>query len=163
VALSNRDVLADSGSYEALLHSTDGLTWTEGTIDQVRDHEHVDDLVALDRGYLAFGEPGSVWRSEDGATWRRVSVDSSMFGHSRFNRVAAGPLGIVAAGAMGSFVDPKPGVWMSPDGRRWSPIAEPPLSAKFGGFHVAVGPDRLVFLGTSHQGSDGAVGVIEGR
>jgi hypothetical protein len=116
-----------------------------------------DGIVAV--GHGCFGGTwvtcqADVWLSADGRDWQAVPHDPTLDAGSDvwvgrptgMVDVVVGPRGLVAGGAVSAARGVQATIWVSPDGRRWEPMAlahegEGRVAA------VAAGPARLVAVG----------------
>ena len=118
-----------------------GLKWSAPT--HLPEATSVNDVISWGGGFLAVGQiqaglgqsQVALWRSNDGITWTRLSVDATVFERSLVNQVVATPSGLVAWGWTGQPVCTGQGVstscgptplmvWTSPDGLSWTRIAQ---------------------------------------
>jgi len=116
-----------------------------------------DGIVAI--GHGCFGGnwvtcQADVWLSADGRDWQAVPHDPTLDAGSDvwvdrptgMVDVVAGPRGLVAGGAVSTAGQVHATIWVSPDGRRWKPIAlAHEGEARVGA--VAAGPASLVAVG----------------
>ena len=146
-----------------------GLSWSAtGVIDGTFG---INDTVAWNGGFIAVGfvpigfvpagspnEEVAFWNSPDGTTWTRMSIDETPFTGGAVSGLVTTPTGIVAWGTLGQptcigqgegmTCDPIPVMlWTSPDGAKWTQVADVSM---FGGAtftNVTVGAHGLVAAG----------------
>jgi hypothetical protein len=138
--------------------SADGTRWGRSDLDDGDGLGSVAGAGARRQGVLVVvgtvtsrsgDRDGRIWTTRDGATWSVATVPARGPGAQSLTSVAAGPLGLVAAGVDGSV----PAVWTSPDGLMWTRVAGPFLETeRIGG--VAVGPQGAVAVGTITTSGD---------
>jgi hypothetical protein len=168
VAVGSTELLA-----AAVWVSEDGATWRRVESPsfeappeiQDRDGQHerfMTDVAAGPNGIVAIGGDRSdlnddgvtetvVWHSTDGLVWE--TVESDVIGLAQINAVSPRGSGFVAVGV--TYTDGLPGrpaVWLSPDGREWSEVADESLAAGPGYvdgelFDVTEGGPGLVAVG----------------
>jgi hypothetical protein len=104
----------------AVWTSRDGLAWSRIPHAPAFDFAIMNDVTRTSNGLVAVGEvPGSrpaAWTSTDGLRWERAPESATFAAGGAMQHVAAGGLGVVAAGG-GK-------IWFSPDGREWERVAE---------------------------------------
>jgi hypothetical protein len=104
----------------AVWTSRDGLAWSRIPHAPAFDFAVMNDVTRTSSGLVAVGEvPGSrpaAWTSTDGLRWERAPESATFAAGGAMQHVAAGGLGVVAAGG-GK-------IWFSPDGREWERVAE---------------------------------------
>lgn len=116
-----------------ILSSTDGITWTLGSVSGLNSYVGYSDFSYGNGAYVLTDRPGNkVWKSTDGVNWTNIS--SSFSGLSSPNSVAYGN---------GIFVvtDDNQKLWVSADGDSWSLSSE----SNFSRVNVAV--RAMQFLG----------------
>lgn len=151
-------------------HTTNwtGLNWSAPSV--IPSAESVDDIVFYNGRYIAAGRLGTtnssggqlpvgIWTSADGSAWTQVGLGATMFYNANIAGVVATDTdGLVAWGTAGDPVCTGQGegmtcgplpvmIWTSPDGTRWSRVAD---LATFTGAtigNVSFGPLGLVAVG----------------
>lgn len=165
---------ATTSTTVATVPSAAPVTWSRAVVESAENASIAS--VAAANGYLiAVGErttvasqdeypsDAAVWLSTDGVTWESIEDPSfkglngeDTDGLGLYDRsqamvsVAAGPLGVIAVGrdeASGA-------IWISPDGRSWTQIADDRLAAKPMPLQrVAAGGPGWVAVGDDGQGN----------
>ena len=138
--------------------SSDGVTWTVGTVAADATFGVMEAVAALpEGGFVAIGSDptqalGRVWHSDDGRAWERV--DDAVFAASVITDVVSTPDGVTVVGCE-AFPDCRRGLaWSSPDGQTWT------LESALEMLPLAVGTTGSV---TTAGGSDGALGKPGGQ
>jgi hypothetical protein len=142
-----------------VLHSPDAVTWRRAALDGASELSVVRDVIGLADGYAVLGgeEVGPVtgmgtpqaWRSDDGLTWSRATVEGAAAADNQFESrsAVAGIGGILARTQLLCAGCPPTGVsWISDDGRLWERAAssdEPPVGM------LAGDGERMVVLSTA--------------
>jgi hypothetical protein len=161
----------------AVWTSSDGATWTrvpheEALFGGMNDQEMFG-VLAAGPGLVAVGtddDSPAAWVSADGLSWEKVPSDR-FFCDPTFDSadkvmraVAVGPMGLVAVGYLGWYVDPDTeddvdaAVWVSVDGLDWTLVSED--VATFGGpgnqemVAVTVAGGVYVAVGWDYGGGD---------
>jgi len=159
--------------------STDGMTWTLGSIDDRTASFAVSVATAPDGTFVAVGRAGreaTAWRSTDGTAWTQATVDSLVSTGTgtaarparppelaeRMTVVVATSHGLVAGGSVGAELqgDRRARFWRSTDGSVWSPVAD--QFAAFDGSEVidiARAGDGLVAIGRVGGGPHSAASL----
>jgi hypothetical protein len=147
-----------------------GLSWSETAV--IPDSQYgINDIVAWNGGFVAVGfvpvpygsagtadEQVAFWSSPDGTTWTRTGIDGTPFTAGAVSGLVATSSGIVAWGTLGQATctgqgegmtcDPTPVMlWTSPNGAKWTQVADVSM---FGGAtvtNVTVGAQGLVAAG----------------
>ncbi len=136
-------------------HSTDGLTWSRGTVPAAADATFAD--VASDGGrYVAVGKLGAraaSWASSDGVTWS-LGPGSPALDSARMTRVAWDGRAFLALGAStaGNGL-----AWTSRDGISWTRIDTGEIFDGVSLVASALSGSELELFGTSGSGSGGPV------
>jgi hypothetical protein len=129
-----------SGGAAAAWRSTDGAAWTLIPLPEPEagSTERLTAVAESGGGYVAGGyvqsatavRAASLWRSMDGAAWRRAAVELPG-GPSEITGIAAvGPADLVAVGIAGDERSGTAAVWRSTDGgASWSSVTSPAFSA----------------------------------
>ena len=150
------EVAPNAGRYfPAIWTSTDGVTWTEISLDQNVFPSAIEELRSVAAGPGGFVAVGGVyanvpmvWKSEDGLSWHRVSdeqdafvsrsssgQDTSKVLHFGVRSVAAGSGGYVALGGDQWCINGYPflcspaegAAWTSTDGETWVRVPPGPV------------------------------------
>ncbi|MEU5876602.1 hypothetical protein [Spirillospora sp. NPDC047279] len=160
--------LASSNSAENVWTSKDGRAWTQlgAAAGVFVAGDKIEQITRSAAGFIAVGhrQQGSktlplLWRSADGATWRRVAggqlrlpTDGGAVGPLRY-AVSAGGDALIA----GTVVKSKStvaGLWRSSDGgQTWRPIATPTQKGAFGDLHLAANGSGFLALRKGKEGS----------
>jgi hypothetical protein len=150
------EVGPNAGRYfPAIWTSTDGMTWTEISLDQDVFPSEIEELPSVAAGPGGFVAVGGIysdtpmaWQSEDGLNWQRVSAGQKAFvsqasGRSKdavnlqfgVHSVAAGSEGYVAMGG-DAWCEPayrflcspaQAAAWVSKDGASWVRVPTAPV------------------------------------
>lgn len=144
-------------------HSVDGTAWSDPTATFGKgagsNTVQVTDVIDNGAGWLAVGreDPACelycglkpvralVWTSDDGLTWKRLAVQTSLIGGA-MTGVEHTSSGFVAVG----FVGLNAAAWTSPDGRLWARSADAPV------LHAAVsgeGDGRTLMASVARGGA----------
>jgi hypothetical protein len=114
-------IVSRSGESPVALRSGDGTTWTAagpfpGTSDMWVNAitRRGDMLIAVGTG--GHTAAGAAWTSSDGVTWQRAA-DQPAFAQAALDRVAAGPVGVVAVDRFDGLL------LVSVDGATWSSVS----------------------------------------
>jgi len=160
----------------AIWTSADGASWQPAILHQPGGG--VDQLVAVDGGYMAIGIPGGLpcdgclgairlgrvaWFSSDGLVWDRVDVPALGPGGSVMTGVVDGDGRRVVAGAL-SYVQvvgglggaPRPDLAETLDGRTWTTIEGKGAPVQNGNIGV-IGAHGIVVFGSSGNAGDGPI------
>ena len=141
--------------------SKDGTVWGRAELYLGEAREAVASAAAVRAGRVvvvgtavtALGDRDPrIWTTTEGATWAPVPILGGP-GDQSLTAVAAGPLGVVAAGTDRSGGRTVPAVWFSGDGTSW-PRAEGPFGSDGAIASVAVGPSGMVAVGTVDTGGE---------
>jgi hypothetical protein len=143
--------------------SPDARHWTVATLAPAEKLDSRVVAIAAARGrFVAVGETGpegsptgsAAWWSDDGRRWSRVPP-ATLPPDATLEAVGAAPTGFVAVGS--SVARDRAVVWLSSDGRHWSPAADQPAFHHFGlklrMRGVAAGGPGLVVVGASLFGT----------
>ncbi|MGW7683103.1 WD40/YVTN/BNR-like repeat-containing protein [Kribbella sp. NPDC054772] len=119
---------SDNLSRPLFLSSDDaGKTWTRRQLDnesvgRSSTYEGALGLAAGPAGFVAIGDASSgsaIWRSTDGTTWQRLSIDPKVFRSTDvLNAITATPTGFAMIGGS-TLADGKLVYWQSTDGSTW--------------------------------------------
>jgi hypothetical protein len=164
VAVSGSTVVTVAGatrSGPATLWSTDGGSWAPGTVNGAAGG-WPQDVVAFPGGFVAVGDDGcpfglpsalegcmpAIWRSTNGSTWARLSIDAPI--NARLTAVTTWRDELIAVGAR--LADPDsmaqaPVILRSSDGSTWDVLPLPPGAVGIL-WDVTADGDRLVAVGT---------------
>ena len=141
----------------AVWSSADGHRWTRADLDPGDGREAVASAAAVRQGRVVVvgtvitdrgDRDGRVWTSPDGSSWRGATLVHP--GDQRMRSVAAGPLGLVAAGTDGGL----PALWWSADGATWTRVGDDALGPDHAVSAVAVGHAGAVAVGTVTVGGE---------
>jgi hypothetical protein len=151
--------------------STDGRTWDLAAIDTAPASFGVAVAAAPEGGFVAVGRSGAraaAWTSPDGLTWIPADVEAgeSADGSAedaapdRMTTVVAGKKGFLAGGSAGpELFERRARWWTSPDGGRWTPVAD---DDDFDGLEIddiVATEDGYVALGRMGDGQRGTGSV----
>lgn len=147
-----------SGQAATAWTSTDGQQWQATTVDHATAAAMHDVIALPDGGLLAVGQDfdadgegdGAVWASDDGATWRRVTVSGiDGLGTQALDRVAALADGdLLAVGQEPSGAGTTAHVRRSTDGITWATLdTDLPADAEVTGL-ARLPDDRLLATGS---------------